>query len=102
MIAITLTAIGLTAAIATYYLRGFNEIVFSELPEGADEMQIVEYSGCGSLDHDSYPIVDGKVTMEWSYAIKTSHIRYRIVADSKAIIEANHSFKHSICHKLSL
>ena len=92
----------MVAVTATYYFRGFNEIVFSELPEGADEMQIVEYFGCGSLDHHSYPIVEGRVSMEWNYAIKTSFIRYRIVGGGKTIAEAEHNFCSCTRHELEL
>ena len=92
----------LVAAAATYYFRGFNEIVIDDLPAGADTLEIVDYQGCGSLDFDSYPIVDGKVTMEWSYAIKTSHILYRVTGNGETLVEGDYSFGPCICHELDL
>ena len=92
----------LVAAAATYYFRGFNEIIFTDLPEGADEFLVMDYYGCGSLDHESYPIEDGIVTIEWGYAIKTSSIRYRIVGDGKTLAEAEHEFCSRSRHELKL
>ena len=98
--AIIIVSGALVAAIATYYFRGFNEIVLSDLPEGADEFLIMDYYGCGSLDHESYPIEDGKVTMEWSYAIKTSTIQYCIVADGQQLVGATYRFGPRTRHSL--
>ena len=102
MTAILIVFGAVVAAVATYYFRGFNELSFTELPEGAEAMVVDSYFGCGSLDQESYPIEDGVVTMEWSYAIKTSFIRYRIVGGGETLAEAEHEFCSCTRHELEL
>ena len=92
----------LVAAAATYYFRGFNELRFTGLPEGAEAMVVERYHGCGSLDQESDPIANGVVTMEWSYAIKNSFIRYRIVGGGETLAEAEHEFCSCTRHELEL
>lgn len=63
--------------------------------------EVIDYAGCGRLEKDRYPIENGRVVMEWSYAIETSRMRYRITGNHTTVAEGKHVFRPDTRHVLN-
>lgn len=99
--AITAVVLSLAVAGFLYVTRGFNEILLVDAPDLNGELIVIDYNGCGGLDHERYTISGGRIRMDWGYSPKGSRLRYLIRENDQTVAEGTMRFAKATHHELA-